>query len=287
MNYLEQKYFDNFNAINREGSLVEFEAGKIWRSRTFISYQHNKLYYILKGKCTIIIDDHIYEGFPGMCFFIPAYTRHKFFSNTDEPFQHYYIHFDLYPSPPYLSDFYDIPYAIRFDDNNNIIYNYLLEYTSKKNSSNLLDKLYVKTILIKLIIAYIELSNCDVININYKENSCLNNLLAYIDNNLHKKITLDDLSKIARMHVSGLIDFFKENLGMTPSKYITQRKMELAKRLLDETDIDISEVMERTGYEYTSHFSKLFKKYYGISPTLYNRFPATADSLKNNENTQD
>ncbi len=43
--------------------------------------------------------------------------------------------------------------------------------------------------------------------------------------------------------------------------------------LLDETDLNLTEIMERIGIDYVSHFSKLFKKFYGVSPHHYRKIP--------------
>ena len=70
-----------------------------------------------------------------------------------------------------------------------------------------------------------------------------------------------------------MIKFFKSRTGITPSKYVMIQKMEHAKMLLDETDLDLSEIIERIGLEYMSHFSKLFKNFYGVSPQHYRKLP--------------
>ncbi|WP_338131382.1 helix-turn-helix domain-containing protein [Cohnella rhizosphaerae] len=43
--------------------------------------------------------------------------------------------------------------------------------------------------------------------------------------------------------------------------------MEESKRLLQQTDLRRYEIAERVGYESPEHFSKIFKKFYGISPS--------------------
>ncbi len=43
-------------------------------------------------------------------------------------------------------------------------------------------------------------------------------------------------------------------------------KLETAKRLLEETDLSVIEIMNRTGFDDVAAFSKLFKSYFGASP---------------------
>ena len=53
---------------------------------------------------------------------------------------------------------------------------------------------------------------------------------------------------------------------MTLSEYITQFRMQEAKKLITETDEKLSSIAGKVGYSDVSYFSNLFKKFYGISP---------------------
>ena len=70
--------------------------------------------------------------------------------------------------------------------------------------------------------------------------------------------------------IRNLKNIFKKEKGCSLSKYLTQTRLEQAKKYLieypDKTLIDIS---ESVGYSDVYYFSKNFKKYYGISPSKY------------------
>jgi two-component system response regulator YesN len=59
---------------------------------------------------------------------------------------------------------------------------------------------------------------------------------------------------------------FKSEMNMTLSEYITQVRMQEAKRLITATDEKLSLIAEKVGYSDVSYFSNVFKKYYGNSP---------------------
>ena len=59
---------------------------------------------------------------------------------------------------------------------------------------------------------------------------------------------------------------FKSEMDMTLSEYITQFRMQEAKKLITETDEKLSSIAEKVGYSDVSYFSNVFKKFYGISP---------------------
>ncbi len=64
---------------------------------------------------------------------------------------------------------------------------------------------------------------------------------------------------------------FKEAYGTMVYGYLFEHKMQLARRLLTETDMNVSEVAWECGYTYVSHFSKAFKKRWGVVPSLMSK----------------
>ncbi|MCA4806645.1 helix-turn-helix transcriptional regulator [Myroides odoratimimus] len=91
----------------------------------------------------------------------------------------------------------------------------------------------------------------------------------YILNNLDSSYTLLDLAR----HV-GTNDFilkkgFKELFGTTVFSFWANQKMEQAKFLLQNQDLNISEISDLIGYKNPRHFSSAFKKKYGVSPSQW------------------
>ena len=64
---------------------------------------------------------------------------------------------------------------------------------------------------------------------------------------------------------------FKKIMGMSPNKYILNAKMEHAHQLLAETDLSVAEVGYKVGIDDASYFYRLFKNYYGMSPSQYRK----------------
>lgn len=91
---------------------------------------------------------------------------------------------------------------------------------------------------------------------------------AYIQENFTRKgLTLHEVAQ--RNHVSPnyLSYLFKKYTGFNLWEYVIKLRMEESRRLLLHTDMRRYEISEKVGYESPEHFSKIFKKYYGISPT--------------------
>lgn len=92
----------------------------------------------------------------------------------------------------------------------------------------------------------------------------------YMEEHYQEKISLDRIA--ANMYLSSyyISKLFKSETGDTPINYLISLRMKKAKELLDSSpEASIQSVAAAVGYEDAYHFSKLFKKYYGISPLYY------------------
>ena len=96
-------------------------------------------------------------------------------------------------------------------------------------------------------------------------------MLNYINENIDKPLSNSSLAEYLHIHPNHFIRYFKSEIGETPQKYIMLRRIEWAKRLLEETSLSISEIAETTGLCDGAHLSKLFKKIYAISPSQYRK----------------
>lgn len=85
--------------------------------------------------------------------------------------------------------------------------------------------------------------------------------------------TISELSKLVALNEYKLKRGFKELFGTTVFEYIHQNRMDLAKRLLLETSKTAKEIAYETGYSSPQHFSKAFKKQFGIPPNSIRNVP--------------
>ena len=62
---------------------------------------------------------------------------------------------------------------------------------------------------------------------------------------------------------------FKEEKGITFINFLTDRRLEKSRELLNDTNLSIKEITASIGYNDQNYFSRLFKNKYGVSPTEY------------------
>lgn len=96
----------------------------------------------------------------------------------------------------------------------------------------------------------------------------INKLLQYIAENYNRDIGLTELADEVNMNPSYLCLLFKEEVGMSYVKYLTNLRINKAKELLKE-GYKVSDVSEKVGYNNYRYFCDIFKKHQGKTPNEY------------------
>ncbi|MFV0279068.1 MAG: AraC family transcriptional regulator [Parahaliea sp.] len=94
-------------------------------------------------------------------------------------------------------------------------------------------------------------------------------LQAYMQDNIHQGLELDDLAAVAHLskyHFSGR---YKALTGYSPIKHFLHMKIEYACQLLDSSDLSVKAIATAVGYQDPLYFSRLFRKTMGLSPRDY------------------
>ena len=93
--------------------------------------------------------------------------------------------------------------------------------------------------------------------------------IGFIKANVHLPISVSEICKIIGVSQPYLYNVFRENVGISPKGYISSCKLSEAKRLLSETDFNVTEVASAVGFSDPLAFSRFFSKNVGCSPTDY------------------
>lgn len=96
-------------------------------------------------------------------------------------------------------------------------------------------------------------------------------VLQYIDDNLHRPITVAELANVAAMSRYHFMRSFKRAMGESALSYVCGRRLEVAKRLLRTTTDPIAAVAQESGYSSQSHMTTVFKSVLGMTPAKFRR----------------
>ena len=100
------------------------------------------------------------------------------------------------------------------------------------------------------------------------------NLLEYIEKNISNPLlSLDLINKEVGINSFVVNEILKDQKDVQYKKYIDTLRIEKAKRMLTESEHQISVIAEQVGYCYSNSFSRIFGKYCGMTPNEYrNKF---------------
>ncbi len=96
-------------------------------------------------------------------------------------------------------------------------------------------------------------------------------IIQYLHEHIGEEITLTDLTRQFHMNRNRLNSIFTEQTSLTCLTYLLHIRMDLAKIMLEETELPINEIGERVGYLDTNYFTKVFKKHTSMAPSVYRK----------------
>jgi two-component system response regulator YesN len=104
-----------------------------------------------------------------------------------------------------------------------------------------------------------------------QESKIVNDIKEYIRDNIESKLTRKEIADQVYLSPDYLTKLFRKETGMTIIEFVTEEKVNVAKRMIGQDNIPIGEVAQRLGYENFSYFSEIFRKKTGKSPSEYKR----------------
>lgn len=269
MEYIYDVWLSNLNVVINNGRFAKFSPDANWGIDSN-RFKQSKFYFVTKGGFEITIEGKEYTAQAGDWFFVPANALHSCKNNTVTGFEKYWIHFDLYPTDTDIFNLFGLPYVIHTKNDRKTLA--LFKRFTNADTNKVTDILEAKACTLQLLSRYILLAQTQSVEIKSTNEERIDNILNYINDNLDKDLSNDKLAKICYLHPNHFIRFFKAKTNQTPASYIRQRRMEKARRLLEKSDLSVSEIAHKVGIEDEGYFSKQFKQFYSMSPRDWKKY---------------
>jgi len=104
----------------------------------------------------------------------------------------------------------------------------------------------------------------------------------YMHDHYKEAITLESMASMLECNSRQFLRMFKSRMNTSPIDYLIQLRMNKAKERLLTTDFTLKEIAESVGYADSYYFSRIFKKYEGVSPTAFKERGASMQRSRNN-----
>lgn len=242
-----------------------------WHRPDFVP-RYNKFIYISEGCGRITLNGIPVFPKAGQLFFAPAGVVQSFSAINASPLSMYWCHFtsnlELHP----LFRSMGIPNLVPVEEDARLL-GCFRQLADNGSNNALTASIKTRSALMEIMAQYIDQAGLEErSDPNEWSVNKLLDTVRYIDANLNKDITIQELSQTVHFHPNYFIRFFKAHFGVSPMKYIYDRRMEQAQELLACTSLTILEVAHLAGFHEASHFSASFKKHTGVSPTEFRQF---------------
>ncbi|SRR6266404_365607 len=96
-------------------------------------------------------------------------------------------------------------------------------------------------------------------------------VLDFLDANLHRRIRLNEIAEAATLSPSRLSHVFKDEMGISPGKYLRRIRMQKAGSLLATSRLSVKQIMAMAGYDNKSLFVRQFRKAFDVTPSEYRK----------------
>ncbi|MDR6550445.1 AraC family transcriptional regulator [Paenibacillus qinlingensis] len=95
--------------------------------------------------------------------------------------------------------------------------------------------------------------------------------LEWIESHLTEELRLEELSLVLHLHPNYISTLFQQEIGCSIREYVAIRRVNLARKWLLNSDMQVQEIAAKLGLANTSHFCKMFKKHSGITPYQFKK----------------
>lgn len=278
----------------RKDMIITFKADKLYipRIKGFLSLKTalngNEIYEIDGKRYVVNSDEHLvindgeaysswidsYRQVESFCLFYGNDTISQVFSAHSQPIEEAL-------DEDYVYNTTDIRFDKRISQGKEIINSILRRIRWQISNTDISDHQYIEEqILLLLKTIFISQKGLadninDIMSIGTAQRiEILKRLLIgkeFIDSCFREKINISHAAKVSKLSEYQFIRLFKKVYMVTPGRYLTNRRLEFARRLLASTDRNVTEIAMEIGFNDPSYFSRLFKKTYSVSPSNVSR----------------
>lgn len=253
-----------------------------------------ELAYIKEGHVTVTVEDQVYHAGPGDIFLFKPKKPHSILLSGSEKVIQPHIHFDLIYrenretipvsfknlseiSPERMNDFHEditeeiipgfpdyvrLPSALYFEQ---LLFNVIYAY----NNRGAFYEMTMNELFLRLWIYLLNQINFTLPSQKNDKDNHISKLRYYIESNLNRPISIDELCSIAHFSKGHIIKLFHDHYNTTPLAFHAMLRMEKAKTMIEYTNLPLKTISTTLGFETQQDFSRTFKRTVGCSPSEY------------------
>ncbi len=243
------------------------------------SHDYAELAYVLSGQCRYRIDNKLYQIAEGDLVIINPSVKHQLLvSSPDSPVTLAIVGFTDVQFVNYAPNEVPLPDGCPVVHAEGEFRQKLFKLYTSMDAENAVYRsgryYMLKTYLMQILLYWVReqtepveiKTGFSLKSINKKY--VVEQIIEYFEDHYAEKISLDQIADNMYLSTAYVSKIFKSETGNTPIRHLIDIRLERAKELLEKGwEGSIQEIAMQVGYDDAYHFSKLFKKRYGVSPS--------------------
>ena len=233
--------------------------------------KHDVFFYVLEGEVILFVDSRYYTVKAGQMAFLPRGKMRKY-TQVSNQFRMYEAQFYAEINGENLMSALGVNennLVINVPDNEKMAELFVSSSHTELNKDTIYDVMASYNIL-NIIKIYVETLR-NKLALPERDMEIFENMINYMQENLDKPITIDELSKITHIESTYLIRKFKKAYGIPPLSYFSNIRYHKAVEMLISTNESIENIAKSVGINDVAYFSRWFRKNCDMSPTEYRK----------------
>lgn len=275
-------YYSNYEQLLDQLNptfLFTWKGTRIKDEENYHSHDFAEMAFVLSGHGRYRIDDICYDVGEGDLILLNAGQKHQaLVVNPADPTTEFFVGFSniRFPELPenHLPGNTETPVLHTTGELRQKLFKLCTSMTAENDICQAGRYLMLKSYLVQMLVLLLrEQSKPVPIGTGYSFDSVnkkyvVEQLVSYFEEHYAEKISLDQIAENMYLSPFYISRIFKSETGDTPIHHLINIRLERAKELLEQgTNGSIQEVAAAVGYDDVYHFSKLFKKRYGVPPS--------------------
>lgn len=237
-----------------------------------------ELIYYTKGGSQTTIQGDIYQCKENDLMILEPYGVYHSKNEGQEDYEYIYIHFDIEPIA-LQNELIEMlisssPIKHCNDTKMKALFNHILMEVKKQQiGSRAVINMLVKTICIEIIRNH-NSTPFEIIQPKHQlvnQTMLVNEIIKYILNHISEELSVKQLADLFNISENYLYKSFMKVIAQSPSQFIIQMRLDLAKNYLASGIMSIQQITHETGFTSQQHFSRAFRQHEGVSPSQYQK----------------